>query len=639
MSGILGIFQRNGGTVATHLISNMISSVEHRAIDGVESHIDGPIGMAHMKLYLTPESIDEIQPLADESSTLWLTLHGRIDNRSELVDLLEAKDFSPRFDTDAEIVLKAFQCWGTACPEYIVGDFAFVVWDSNNQRLFCSRDILGIKPFYYYISDEQFIWASEPKAILEVIEETSINEVRIAGLLMKQNWDKENTLFSNIYRLKPAHSLIVETSNTQHIKYWDIDFSKTITYKNRQDYVEHFIDLLRQSVDSRIRHLGSLGMLLSGGIDSRAVASMLQVFRHEGDKRADFGILSLSYKDARDNETETVQKLSNNWGVQAHFFEDLVVSREYVLEQCNKHADYPGFPPGLAYKSLRDYAQANNYKVLLSGWGGDDWQMGLVASYSDMLAQKHFITLLRQYLHDVKRSSLSFTISRLSTDFRNVLLAKGNPKLVSFAKALRKKTRPEPNRWPWINQTYVNNHLKNPRPNDRLSEISFSNFVQRLLYTWLVSSSLTFFLELHERMTVSYGFEERYPLHDKRIIEFMFALPPDFHWLRPYKTLLIEAQDKMGVTDSSIGFRDPEASRLVMDMIESLGGRTLFSNILLSAKDIILEKEALDIFDEARREYNLSEGSYQTYAGYLWNILVVDMWLRWFNEQDVNSSR
>ncbi|MCB9461098.1 MAG: hypothetical protein H6670_15695 [Anaerolineaceae bacterium] len=639
MSGILGIFKRNGDTVATHLISKMISSVEHRAIDGVESHIDGPIGMAHMKLYLTPESIDEIQPLADESNTLWLALHGRIDNRSELVDLLEAKDFSPRFDTDAEIVLKAFQCWGTACPEYIVGDFAFVVWDSNNQRLFCSRDILGIKPFYYYISDEQFIWASEPKAILEVIEKTSINEVRLTGFLVNQNWDKENTLFSNIYRLKPAHSLIVETSNTQHIKYWDIDFSKTITYKNRQDYAEHFIELLRQSVDSRIRHVGSLGMLLSGGIDSRTVASMLQVFRHEGDKRADFGILSLSYKDARDNETETVQRLSNNWGVQAHFFDDLIVSREYVLEQCNKHADYPGFPPGLAYKTLRDHAQANNYKVLLSGWGGDDWQMGLFAGYSDMVAQKHFFMLLRQYLHDVKKRSLSIATSRLLTGLRDVFLVKGNPKLVGFAKALRKKARTQPNRWPWINPTYVSNYLENPRPNQVLSEIRFSNFVQKLLYTWLVSSSLTFFLELHERMTVSYGFEERYPLHDKRIIEFMFALPADFHWLRPYKTLLIEAQEKMSVTNSSISFRNPEASRLMMDTIESLGGRALFSNILLSANGIIFEKEVLHIFDEARQDYNLDEGAYQEYSGYLWHILAIDMWLRWLNEQDELSLR
>ena len=144
----------------------MLDAMAHRGPDGIGRFYEGQAGLGHAMLRVTPESFGEIQPLGDETGAIRLTFDGRIDNRRELRELVEAAGAQVRSDTDPELVLKAFQSLGEDCVRRMLGDFAFVIWDATHRRLFCARDQSGIRPFYYYCDGKTFLAASELQQIL-----------------------------------------------------------------------------------------------------------------------------------------------------------------------------------------------------------------------------------------------------------------------------------------------------------------------------------------------------------------------------------------------------------------------------------------------------------------------------------------
>jgi asparagine synthase (glutamine-hydrolysing) len=149
-------------------------------------------------LQTTPESVNEKQPLTNSDATLCLTMDGRIDNRLELRRMLESRGFPPRYDTDAELVLRAYECWGEDCPNRFLGDFAFAVWDARKRQLFCARDFVGVRPFYYHRSASLFAFGSEIRSVLAL--ETvprRLNESRVADFLVEEldREDEESTFY------------------------------------------------------------------------------------------------------------------------------------------------------------------------------------------------------------------------------------------------------------------------------------------------------------------------------------------------------------------------------------------------------------------------------------------------------------
>src|SRR6266852_1652272 len=138
MSGLAGIYNLDGRPVDPALLRRMTERIAHRGPDGSGYWIDGPVGLGHRMLHTTPESLQEKQPLLDETGKLCLVFDGRVDNREELKEALTAKGARLRTDTDVEIVLRAYECWGEECLKRIIGDFAFVIWDRRHHQLFCA---------------------------------------------------------------------------------------------------------------------------------------------------------------------------------------------------------------------------------------------------------------------------------------------------------------------------------------------------------------------------------------------------------------------------------------------------------------------------------------------------------------------
>ncbi|MCU0527694.1 MAG: lasso peptide isopeptide bond-forming cyclase [Elainella sp. Prado103] len=271
MSGIIGIFHLDDRPVHSADLQRMSLLLSHRGSDGDHLWLDGAIGLGHRMLWTTPESLLEKLPLVQGCHVL--TADARIDNREELIAAFGWNQRPTEKITDSDLILAAYRQWGDQCPAQLLGDFVFAIWDGNQQRLFCARDHFGVKPFYYYFSGKSFIFASEIKAIVGLPEvPCCLNEPRIADHLFGLSQDKTATSYQHIFRLPPAHTLVVNAVSGLQLKpYWSIDRSAQIRLGSDQEYAEAFREIFIESVRCRLRSAFPIGSHLSGGLDSSSV--------------------------------------------------------------------------------------------------------------------------------------------------------------------------------------------------------------------------------------------------------------------------------------------------------------------------------------------------------------------------------
>ena len=224
MSGVAGVYFLDGRPVDRGLLERMTDSITHRGPDGVGIWNSGPVGLGHRMLWTTPESLHEQLPLEDKTAKIVLTADARIDNRDELMAVLDLPRNTEREISDGELILSAYEKWGEQCPEKLVGDFAFAIWDERKQRLFLARDHFGVKPLYYYRSDRVFVFASEIKALLCLPEvPRRLNEARVADYLTVMMEDKTVTFYREIFRLPAGHSMTVSREGAPARPYWALD--------------------------------------------------------------------------------------------------------------------------------------------------------------------------------------------------------------------------------------------------------------------------------------------------------------------------------------------------------------------------------------------------------------------------------
>lgn len=152
MSAIAGIYYLDGQPVDPADLGRMLETLAHRGSDRVGVWSEGHIGFGHRMLWTTPESLQEQLPLVNQTGDLAIAADARIDNRDELIAALGLMDRPSDKITDSQLILAAYEKWGDRCPEKLLGDFAFAIWDGRSQRLFCARAPMGVKPFYYYRS-------------------------------------------------------------------------------------------------------------------------------------------------------------------------------------------------------------------------------------------------------------------------------------------------------------------------------------------------------------------------------------------------------------------------------------------------------------------------------------------------------
>ena len=275
LSGIVGIFHRDGARVERALLQSLADSLSYRGPDSRAIWQDGSIGLGHTLLRTTYESAGERQP-ASLDARLWITADARLDCRTELISKIErAGRKVGRTGPDSELILQAYSLWGTECIEHLRGDFSFGIWDARTRTLFCARDHFGIKPFYYAQIGKLFLFSNTLNCVRmhpEVSEE--LNDAAIGDfLLFGLNYDNATTSFRDVQRLPPAHWLSVSASGVKIGRYWAPPTDGRIRYARADDYVEHLQALLKEAVADRLR-TDRVGILLSGGLDSSSVAAV-----------------------------------------------------------------------------------------------------------------------------------------------------------------------------------------------------------------------------------------------------------------------------------------------------------------------------------------------------------------------------
>jgi asparagine synthase (glutamine-hydrolysing) len=364
-------------------------------------------------LWTTPESLYEQQPLSNEDGTLLITADARIDNRGDLQEELKTNGPELRTTTDTELILRAYEVWGEACSEKLLGDFAFAIWDSRRRRLFCARDPIGIKPFFYLINDHSFRWASEPEAILvDPVLRREPNPKVISFYLLGKFHEREETLYRGILRLEPGHYLLLEDGKLRIRQYWDIDPKYAVRYKNSSEYGEHFLAIFRDAVRVRLRSHRPIGALLSGGLDSSAVVCTAHLLY--GEAVADLPpleLFSIIFNEFPCDERRYIEEVARRYNLNINYLcyddhpawmnFDRMIQFPYVIPMANLFMIVPAL----------EAARHRGVHVVLDGLGCDELFYAGPAYLTDLLYEGRIGKLICRLWQDAtffsqSRSSL-----------------------------------------------------------------------------------------------------------------------------------------------------------------------------------------------------------------------------------------
>jgi asparagine synthase (glutamine-hydrolysing) len=286
MSGICGIVRLDGRRPSSTELDKIVEPLRRRGPDGIGLWVGKKAALGHTLLATTPESTKERLPLNHQQSGCTITADARLDNRADLLAKLGCRDGN-RPIGDGELILRAYLKWGEECPKQLLGDFAFAIWDEQEQMLFCARDQMGMRQLIYaHRPGEAFIFASEPGSVIRhPAVPTDRNEARIADFLFGlEDVDLTSTFYRHVHRLPPAHALSVTRDRLRIERYWTLTMPAMLRLSSDAEYAEAFREVLTGAVESRLRSNKPVGAMLSGGMDSTTVAALAGKILSESDK-------------------------------------------------------------------------------------------------------------------------------------------------------------------------------------------------------------------------------------------------------------------------------------------------------------------------------------------------------------------
>jgi len=631
MSGIFGIWNLDGRPVEKAVLTRMSATLAHRGPDGEGLWIQGPVGLAHRMLYTTPESLGEKQPLADETGDLCLTLDGRVDNRDELRAALEAKGAKLRSDTDAELVLRAYELWGEECPKQILGDFAFAIWDGRTRRLFCARDILGIKPFYYYTNGYTFLFASELRPLFEDPAVPRVpNDGMIGEYLAMDVTSQEETLYRDIFRLPQAHVLIIQPGRVRKVRYWDVDPAREVRYRSDEAYAEQFLEIFKEAVRCRLRSHKLVGADLSGGLDSSSVVSVAHSLYREGVVDGP-GVetFSLVFPGMACDESGYIQEVVRMWAVESNAVKAEDPGASCYVEHVRRYHDFPYVPNGEMHNPLMALAQEKRVRVLLTGVGGNEWLTGGLRHHADLMCRFRILDLIRQsrldshvLSHDGDPTSPLFLIIRYGLW---PLLPRRIQRAVKWALNGERNGVPR-----WIHPGFARRIQLAKRLREKESAGQrFPTLVQKELSLYLTSGWSSLGREWLERYGSWFGLEQRHPFLDRRVIEYALALPEEQRWRRD-QTKFVLRHAMRGLLPETVRKRRTTAdfSHVYPEALRAQGGEHLFDSLAIASLGWVDRERVSLMYRHMATRYVRGDGDYSTYMWPLWMIFGIELWFK-----------
>lgn len=373
MCGISGILDMAHPRSSFQAMEAMASILHHRGPDDRGRLTSGPFSMGFRRLSIIDVAGGR-QPMSNEDGNLWIVFNGEIYNHPELRPVLEGLGHHYATNSDTETILHLYEQYGEDCVHHLRGMFAFAIWDADSRRLFCARDRLGIKPFYYTMTGGQFAFASEIKALLELPGlKAELNRHALPEFLALGYLSNDETMFAGIHKLQPGHHLSIDWERSDRrpriTRYWDLDISPAEQPLAEAEYVERFEELFTESVRIHLRSDVSLGVFLSGGLDSSSIAATTASLLK--DSRA-IQTFSVGYDEDQYSELGYARQMAAHIGAEHH---EVILGPEAFFASLMPmiwHEDEPlVWPSSVALFHVSRLA-SERVKVVLSGEGADE---------------------------------------------------------------------------------------------------------------------------------------------------------------------------------------------------------------------------------------------------------------------------
>ena len=503
------------------------------------------------------------QPMPDVSQRFWIVFNGEVYNYIELRLELEKLGYQFKSTSDTEVVLNAYIEWGPKCQDRFNGMWAFAIFDKSRRELFCSRDRFGIKPFYYYSSTNQFVFASEVKQVVMMADhpqEVDTHSV-FDFLAFGARNHTSHTFHKEITELRGGECMTLSFSDRDRIstrkeRWWDLQPS---LYTGSEQEAENlFLELLTDSVKLRLRSDVLTGTALSGGLDSNGLVALIDQITGKKEQH----VFTVYSTDKDTDELAFAKDSIRRFGLTSHtseFGTHDVETLEKITFHSNQPIDNAGALSGWILQSL---IKDTGITVNLSGQGADELMGGYsspphVEKYLDSLQQWHLLHAHKELFYGFKNSSMSL----LNTSIRF-----GRELGRNFSSATAYKILLERHK-SFMRKEFLSEHDKSSMLIQKLHEISQNKALNRrkqCSYRELKLTHLPYLLQNSDRDSMAHSLELRVPFLDYRLAEFLFSLPDNLmhkngftkHLLR--KTLSGKISDDIVWNKTKKGFSTPK---------------------------------------------------------------------------------
>jgi asparagine synthase (glutamine-hydrolysing) len=626
MSGIAGILHRDGRPADVLTVERMIALAPHRGPDGSSVAVCGPIALGYQRFNTTEHEARETQPLSDARGAI-LAIDGRIDDCEGM-----AIEFY-RSRGPASLVLSAWRESGERCLTRLAGDFAFALWDPDTQTLFCGRDPMGVRPFYYADCGRVFVWGSDLRQVLaHPAVDASPDEGFAAEQLAFDVRSEEATLYRGVRRLPPAHGLTVDRRGVRVFRYWDLDVAREIRYRREDEYAQHFRWLFEEAVKCRVRSSHPVATDLSGGLDSSSIVTVAADLARRGEA-APISAASLVFPGHPDaDEALYIKDVVRIAGVPWIRVERPRFDAVACLAAARDRRDIPEFPADVMGEGIRRALADRGFRVSVSGTGGDHALSGSFYHYADLLRRGRLVALARRYVVIARSADMGWG----SAMFLQAGIWPLLPGLVK--RAVRRARRRAPAVPAWIasdfaRRTALADRLRREPTPDRLPSVARYDVVQQYRSGFAVLAA-----EAYERASTEAGIEDRHPFFDRRLIEFMVALPEEQRW-HGGQTKRVLRQAMKGLLPESVRLRGDkgEFSSLFLDAFAAIGGQAFFDDLELARRGWVDATETRLLYRRLGDTIPAGSDVYSTFAWPLWMIAGLEMWLR-ANQEEIDAA-
>ena len=628
MCGIAGIFEFGHDTRANApALHDMCRAIFHRGPDDEGYFTDGAVGIGIRRLSIVDVAGGH-QPITNEDGTLWIVFNGEIYNHVALREQLIARGHRYLTRSDTETVIHLFEEYGADCVLHLHGMFAFAIWNRNTKTLFIARDRLGIKPLYYKLTPERLLFGSEIKAVLAYggvrpeFNRASLPEYLAFGYL-----SAEQSCYDGILKLLPGQTMTVASDGKIVIRrYWDLDTSTPHESHDESYYVRSYRELLAGAVNSHLMSDVPLGVFLSGGVDSSAVAALMTKLRREPVET-----FSVGYSEQAYSELPFARTVSDH--IHSRHHEVLVSEEDFfgALPHLIWHEDEPIVWPSSVSLYFVARLARETVTVVLTGEGADESLAGY-ARYAftvrnaalDRAYRSVVPSLARRELRNLLANS-SVLGATLRRKLEHTFLAKDGDSWASFYFDNFFSAFGEAEQSGLLTSELAREAVPGRAYNNVLAywEHSSGELLQRLLYTD-IKTYLVELLMKQDNMSMAASIESRVPFLDHALVEFATRIPraAQIQGLAGKEILKKAVQDLLPhsiLHRRKLGFPSPWSRWLAGPRLQSI------RELLLEPRSLkrgYFRREALEkLFDEHRAQHRDNQDR-------IWRLLNLELWHR-----------